>query len=257
MTRNPARGDDGRLRLNQFLSRAGHGSRRGVETLVREGRVTVDGVVVCDLARRVDPAAESVAVDGMVARLPRDFRVYAFHKPLGVVSSLRGQGDQVDLAALRERAGIAARFHPVGRLDQDSSGLLLWTDDGTLSQALLRPGHEVWKTYRVELADTLGRGFERKLAGGTLELDGRPVRPCRVEAASGGDRRRWTIRLQEGRNRQIRRMLAAVGARVVALERVAFGPIELGRLRPGDFRRLAEREGQALRDAAGQTDSSS
>ncbi|MBD3221590.1 pseudouridine synthase [bacterium] len=257
MTRNPARGDDDRLRLNQFLSRAGHGSRRGVESLVRQGRVTIDGEVVRDLARRVDPSAETVAVDGMVARLPRHFRVYAFHKPLGVVSSLRGQGQQVDLAALRERAGIDPRFHPVGRLDQDSSGLLLWTDDGTLSQALLRPGHEVWKTYRIVLGNALGRGLERTLAGGTLELDGRPVRPCHLEADPGGDRRRWTIRLQEGRNRQIRRMLAAVGARVVALERVAFGPIELGRLRPGDFRRLTEREDQALREVAGRTDRSS
>lgn len=242
--------DDGRLRLNQFLARAGHGSRRGVEALVREGRVTIDGEVVRDLSRRIDPATEVVAVDGLVAHLPRQSRVYASHKPVGVVSTLRGQAGQVDLALMRERAGIDARFHPVGRLDQDSSGLLLWTDDGQLSQALMRPEHEVVKTYRLRLGRPLARGAERTLASGSIILDGRTVRRCRLDPDPDGDRRFWTIHLHEGRNRQIRRMFAAVDARVVELERVAVGPIELGRLRPGDFRRLTDREEKLLREAA-------
>jgi pseudouridine synthase len=250
MTPTGSSRDDGRLRLNQFLSRTGHGSRRGVEALVRDGRVTIDGEVVRDLARRVDPRTETVAVDGLVARLAAQTRVYAFHKPLGVVSSLRGQGQQIGLDALREQADIDPRFKPVGRLDQDSSGLLLWTDDGTLAQALLRPEHEVWKTYHVELQQALGRGRERDLTGGTLVLDGRPVRRCRLEADRSGDRRRWVMHLCEGRNRQIRRMFAAVDARVVGLTRVAIGPIELGRLRPGGFRRLNDREERALREVA-------
>ncbi|MEZ4388707.1 MAG: S4 domain-containing protein, partial [Candidatus Krumholzibacteriia bacterium] len=139
------------LRLNVFLARAGHGSRRSVEDLVRAGRVAIGGEVVRDLARRVDVNADVVTVDGARASLPDGSRVYAFHKPLGVVSSMAGQGDQIDLDAMRRRSDIDARFHPVGRLDRDSSGLLLWTDDGHLSQALLRPEQGVWKTYEVQL----------------------------------------------------------------------------------------------------------
>jgi 23S rRNA pseudouridine2605 synthase len=251
MTKNNPRDPDGPVRLNRFLARAGFGSRRGVEDLVRAGRVAIAGETVHDLGRRVDPATDEVTVDGLPVRLPRDSRIYAFHKPLGVVCSLRPQGEQVGLAEFRRRGDLAERFQPVGRLDQDSSGLLLWTDDGDLAQALLHPGSGVWKTYAVRLAQPLEKGQEKVLAAGTLELDGRPVRRCRVEADPGGDRRRWTIALHEGRKRQIRRMFAAVGGRVVALVRVAVGPIELGRLREGDFRRLGHDEEQALRQAVG------
>jgi len=245
---------DGLLRLNVFLSRAGHGSRRGVEALITAGRVAIDDEVVRDLGRRVDPATQQVTVDGALARLPLDKRVYASHKPVGVVSSLHGQGGQVDLAVMRERAQIEPRFHPIGRLDQDSSGLLLWTDDGDLSQALLKPDQGVWKTYEVTLTSALRWGMERTLFSGRIELDGRPVRRCRLDASKNGDRRRWTISLHEGRNRQVRRMFAAVDCRVSGLVRVAFGPVELGRLRPGDFRRLTPNEEAALRDAAGHAD---
>lgn len=240
-------------RLNVFLSRAGHGSRRGVEALITAGRVAINGEAVRDLGRRVDPEADQVTVDGALARLPRDKRVYASNKPVGVVSSLNGQG-QPDLTMMRERSHIEARFHPVGRLDQDSSGLLLWTDDGDLSQDLLRPDRGVWKTYEVGLASSLKWGLERTLTGGKIELDGRKVRKCTLEPAPNGDRRRWTISLHEGRNRQVRRMFAAVDCRVVSLVRTAFGPVELGRLRPGDFRRLTPQEESALRQAAGQGD---
>lgn len=247
----PTNAPDGTLRLNVFLARAGHGSRRGVEDLVRAGRVAIDGEVVRNLAVKVDPATAVVTVDGARAMLPEGTRVYAFHKPLGVVSTMQAQGDQVDLAALRRRADIDTRFHPVGRLDRDSSGLLLWTDDGQLSQALLRPEHGVWKMYEVQLAAPLKFGAEQRLITGRLQLDGRRVRECRMELDPGGDRRRWVIQLHEGRNRQVRRMFAAVDGKVTSLVRVAFGPIELGRLRPGDFRRLTAAEEAALRDAAG------
>jgi 23S rRNA pseudouridine2605 synthase len=244
-------GADERLRLNRYLAQAGHGSRRGVEDLVRAGRVAIDGEVCTDLARRVDPAQEVVTVDGQPATLPTDRRIYAFHKPRDVVSTLRAQGEQIGLVEFRRRASLPERFQPVGRLDRDSSGLLLWTDDGELAEALLRPRRGVWKTYEVRLARPLARGAERRLADGTIELDGRAVRPCRVEPDPGGDRRLWTLELHEGRKRQIRRMFAAVDAKVVELVRVAVGPVRLGRLHPGDFRRLTAAEEQALREAAG------
>jgi pseudouridine synthase len=199
----------------------------------------------------VAPGRETVTVDGQPAVLPPDHRVYAFHKPRDVVSTLRAQGGQFGLADFRRRGNLPERFQPVGRLDRDSSGLLLWTDDGALAEALLRPRQGVWKTYAVRLARPLAPRAERTLAGGTITLDGRPVRRCRVTADPDGDRRRWTLELHEGRKRQVRRMFAAVGARVVELKRTAVGPVQLGRLRPGDFRRLTAEEEQALRQAAG------
>lgn len=247
MTEKMRPSPDGQLRLNVALARGGHGSRRSVESLIRAGRVTIDGRVERDLARRVDPTREKVAVDGLVISLPTDVRIYAFHKPLDVVCTLSPQGDQVGLDYFRRRSDVADRFQPIGRLDHDSTGLLLWTDDGSLAQTLLRPTSGVWKTYEVLLTGNLDRGKERVLAGGQLVLDGRLVRACRIHADKNFDRRRWTIELHEGRKRQIRRMFAAVGARVAGLHRTAVGPIRLERLRPGDFRRLNSDEERALR----------
>jgi 23S rRNA pseudouridine2605 synthase len=247
----PRTGPEGNLRLNRFLALAGHGSRRGVEALIQSGRVAIEGVIVTDLSCRVDPLTSQVTVDGQPARLPQDSRVYAFHKPLFVVCTLKPQGQQKGLLEFRRDADLPERFQPVGRLDQDSSGLLLWTDDGQLAQALLKPSHEVWKTYLVELAQPLNQRAARMLTSGKLELDGRKVLPCRLERAPDGDLRRWQIELHEGRKRQIRRMVAAVGNRVVNLTRIAVGPVQLGRLHPGGFRRLSRDEVAALREAAG------
>lgn len=247
----PPTGPDGSLRLNRYLALAGHGSRRGVEVLIEAGRVRVDGRTVTDLTCRVDPASQQVEVDGQPASLPTDSRVYAFNKPVNVVCTLRPQGLQVGLDEYRREADLPARFMPVGRLDQDSSGLLLWTDDGHLAQALLKPRSEVWKTYLVELAQPLGDRAGRRLTGGAIELDGRAVRLCRLESDPEGNLRRCLLHLHEGRKRQIRRMVAAVDNRVVALTRIAIGPVQLGRLHPGGFRRLRREEITALRQAAG------
>lgn len=238
------------LRLNRLLARAGHGSRRSVEALVTGGRVRVDGEVVRDLGRRVDPVRQRVEVDGEVLRLPAEFRVYAFHKPRGVVATLAPQRGQRGLAEFRAAADLPARVMPVGRLDADSAGLLLWTDDGELSQALLKPANEVWKRYRVVCQRPLVERACRLFLQGGLELDGRPLRPCRLTLDGPADRRHWLLELHEGRNRQIRRMFAAVGNRVVELTRIAVGPVMLGRLRAGGFRRLNRREEAALRRAA-------
>jgi 23S rRNA pseudouridine2605 synthase len=251
MSPRPPGSDDGSLRLNRYLALAGLGSRRSVEALVRDGRVAVDGEIVRDLGRRIDPRRQAVTVDGQPAVLPADRRVYAFHKPVDVVSTLRPQGSQQGLEEFRRRVELPDRFKPVGRLDRDSTGLLLWTDDGDLAEALLRPRRGVWKTYEVTLAQALARGMERTLADGSLVLDGRPVQPCRLHGDPSGDRRRWRMELHEGRKRQVRRMFAAVGGRVVELVRVAVGPVQIGRLRPGHFRRLSREEERALRQAAG------
>jgi pseudouridine synthase len=192
-----------------------------------------------------------VRVDGLPVDIPQDFRVYAFHKPVGIVSTMRGQGGQQSLTGFALRASIPGRFKPVGRLDADSGGLLLWTDDGDLAQALLKPKSEVWKRYDVVLAKMLAPNAEKVLTGGKIILDGYPVLRCRIHPDPEGDRRRWTLELHEGRKRQIRRMMAAVGAKVVTLTRTAIGAVELGRLHEGDFRRLSHAEEEGLRRAAG------
>ena len=242
---------DHSLRLNRFLARCGYGSRRSVETLITAGRIAIDGEVVHDLGRRVDPLTDRVTVDGEVARLPGEFRIYAFHKPSGVVSTLRAQAGQVALDSFRAEADLPLRFVPVGRLDAATTGLLLWTDDGALAQALLRPAHKVWKRYEVAIDQQLVPSAQRRFADGIIELDGRPCLPCRLLPDDPLDGRHWVVELHEGRKRQVRRMFSEVGCRVLTLRRVAFGPVELGRLKAGGFRRLTPQEVAALRTAAG------
>ncbi len=244
-TPNP---DTGAVRLNRFLADAGLGSRRGVEDLIRGGRVAVNGAVVLALGTRVVPGRDLVEVDGARVQDVTTGLVFAFHKPVGVVCTLKGQGGQPTLLPYKRQADLPAPVMPVGRLDADSSGLLLWTDSGTLSQALCRPGSGIWKTYAVTLAHQLRAREAGIFTGGTLELDGRPCLPCRLEAVRQNGRA-WLVHLHEGRKRQIRRMFRAVGNRVLTLHRVAVGPVSLGRLEAGRFRALPPAEVAALREA--------
>lgn len=240
---------DNRLRLNRFLARAGYGSRRASEELIRLGKVSINGETVEDLGRQVDPESDDVRVDGLPAHIPSDFRVYAFHKPVDVVSTLKAQDNQPALAAYRLRADLPDRFVPVGRLDSDSSGLLLWTDDGQLNQQLCRPDSGVWKTYEIELNGPLTPNQRDQMIGGKIQLDGRPCRPSRLEMQPDTTNRHWIMQIHEGRRRQIRRMFQSLGLKVLVLHRTDVGPVNIGRLRPGDFRRLNPREVQELRQA--------
>lgn len=235
-------------RLNRFLARAGLGSRRSVEALVAAGRVTLDGEIVVDIGRRIDPVRDRVAVDGVPVVWPDDWSLLAYHKPVGVVSSLRRQDRRPCLADVAEAAGLPPSLVPVGRLDAATSGLLIWTDDGDLAQGLLRPRGNVWKRYEATLDAPLSSAAVDRLTGGGVELDGRPCLPARLRPR-GADGRRWIMEIREGRNRQVRRMFAAVGLRVTALRRTAFGPVRLGNLPPGGFRELSATEASALRRA--------
>ena len=239
---------DSEMRLNRFLARAGLGSRRSVENLVREGRVAIDGQTVEDLGRRVRTDTERVSVDGRPVSLPEGYRVYAFHKPHGVVSTLAAQNGQPSLLPYRLQSDIPDRFMPVGRLDSETTGLLLWTDDGELNQALCRPRSGLWKTYEIELNGEPTPEKVRSLTQGGIEIDGRPCLPCRLHMNSAGTTRQWIMEIHEGRRRQIRRMFQGVGLRVVRLQRTAVGEVRLGKLRPGDFRKLTQNEVEKLRD---------
>ncbi len=244
---------DTTMRLNRFLARTGHGSRRSVEDLIRQGQVAIDGQTVKDLGRQVDLENDLVTVNGVPTTMPRDYRIYAFHKPIAVVSTLKAQGGQSSLEPYRLQSEIAERFVPVGRLDSETTGLLLWTDDGDLNQVLCQPDTGVWKTYEVELSADLPLTKIPQLTEGQIFIDGRQCRPCKLELAENKTTRHWVMQLHEGRRRQIRRMFKKVGMKVTRLHRVAVGPVQLGLLRPGDFRKLSHEEDQILRKAVAES----
>lgn len=204
-----------------------------------------------DLGRRIDPARDEVRVDGRVVRAEAPLEVVALHKPVGVVSSLRRQGDAPCLVDVLPASDRGKFFH-VGRLDRESSGLLLLTNDGALSQAILHPRQPVWKRYVIGTRAVVPDADLDAWRQGGMPMDGRPLAPARVRRA--GDPRHLELELREGRNRQIRRMVEAAGTRVQSLHRVAFGPVELGDLRAGELRRLRDDEEAALRAVAGVDD---
>jgi 23S rRNA pseudouridine2605 synthase len=235
------------VRLAKFLAHSGVASRRAAERLVAEGRVSVGGEVVTDPARDVDETS-GVAVDGEPVR-PERRVVYAVNKPKGVVSTARdthGRPTVVELLPAEAR-----RLYPVGRLDADTTGLLLLTNDGELANRLTHPRYGVEKVYRARLRPPrLGEAALRRLREG-VELDDGVARAVRVREVSGGV---LEIALTEGRKRQVRRMCEAVGHRVVELERVRFGPLRLEGLARGAHRRLSAAEVEALRAAAADPD---
>ena len=229
------------MRLAKYLAHAGVASRRAAETVIAAGRVSVDGEIVLDPARAVDEhnrvIVDGRALDGLEARV-----LYALNKPLGVVSTARDPHGRPTVLELVPAEGL--RLYPVGRLDADSSGLILLTNDGELANRLTHPRFEVEKTYRATLGGApVGDGVLRALRRG-VELEDGPTAPARVRRIGKG---LIEITIHEGRNRQVRRMCEAAGRPVLALERVAFGPLRLGGLAAGEHRRLTEREIEDLR----------
>lgn len=229
------------MRLGKYLAHAGVASRRKAEGVIAEGRVTVDGRTVTDPAFGVEENSE-VRVDGdLVTAEPRE--VWMVNKPLDVVSTADEPGRR---QAVVELVPSNLRLYPVGRLDADSTGLILVTNDGELANRLSHPRYGVPKTYRVRLVRPAKPGMVESLAAG-VELDDGPTAPAEVRQI-GPDRIELTI--SEGRNRQVRRMVEAVGNRVLELERTGFGSLRLGRLPVGRFRLLDEHEvGRLWKDA--------
>jgi 23S rRNA pseudouridine2605 synthase len=229
------------LRLAKFLAHGGVASRRKAEAIIARGRVTVDGEVVTDPARDVGEGDE-VRVDGsLVGTEGRE--VWAVNKPAGVVSTAKEPGKRPAVVSLVDST---ARLYPVGRLDADSTGLLLLTNDGELANRLTHPRYEVEKAYRAELRRPPSDADLRRLTKG-VELEDGLTAPAEVRRLG---EREIEIVLHEGRNRQVRRMAEAVGNEVVALRRVRFGSVELGDLPAGAARRLGEVEiGRLWEDA--------
>ena len=236
------------MRINRYLARAGLGSRRGVEAYILAGRIRINDSVSTDLSQRIDPETDIIHFDKLVIKLPDNWRVYMFHKPRGVVSTLVPQDARPCLLKFRDEAQLDGSVIPVGRLDYQSSGLLIWTNDGFLSQQLCTPATGVWKVYELLLSSSLPENCLSKLRDGKIELDGRPCLPAKLDPMAEGGLK-WRISIHEGRNRQIRRMMEYAGSRVRELHRVTYGPLELGDLSVGQFRELTENEIDLLHKA--------
>jgi 23S rRNA pseudouridine2605 synthase len=232
------------MRLAKFLAHAGIASRRAAEELVRSGRVSVGGETVTDPARDVGPG-DAVAIDGEPVE-PRPERVvYALNKPAGVVSTASDPQRRPTVVSLIESE---LRLYPVGRLDIDTTGLILLTNDGELANRLTHPRYEVPKTYRAIVAGPPVRERALKVLRAGVELDDGRTSPARVTRVA---RDTLELTIHEGRKRQVKRMCEAVGHPVRRLERVGFGPLTLGDLAPGAHRRLTSDEVRRLTTTTG------
>jgi len=233
------------VRLAKYLASSGVASRRAAEELIRAGRVTVDGSRVTDPARDVS-GAEAICFDGERVQDSASRVVYAVNKPAGVISTASDPQGRRTVVSL---VPSASRLYPVGRLDLDTTGLILLTNDGGLAHRLTHPSFEVPKTYRVVVAKgPVHDRALRALRDGVRLEDGMSA-PARARRLAPDT---LEITIHEGRKRQVKRMLEAVGHRVSKLQRVRFGSLELGDLRPGTFRRLTAAEVEELSRAAGE-----
>jgi 23S rRNA pseudouridine2605 synthase len=238
-------------RLNRFLARSGVASRRAADSLISSGSVLVNGRRPPPSGMLIEPASDEVTVDGRHVEPAPRHRYLAVNKPVGVLVTARDpQGRPTVFQMLAGEEG-ARRLFAVGRLDAASSGLLLVTDDGELANRLAHPRHKVTKEYQAIVAGTPSEKDLGVLREG-VELDGRRTQPAevRLEASAGG-LSQLSLVLREGRYRQVRRMLEAVDHPVKELTRTSYGPIRLGRLRPGSWRRLRPAEVESLRRAVG------
>lgn len=231
------------MRLAKYLAHAGIASRRASEQLIADGRITIGGTTVRDPARDVDDASD-VAFDGEPVRGEESRVVYLLHKPAGVVSTAsdtHGRQTVIDMVPAERR------LYPVGRLDADSTGLILLTNDGELANRLTHPRYEVPKTYRASLAGPPITDRALKALREGVELEDGMTAPARVRRLTP---HQLELTIHEGRKRQVRRMCEAVGRPVRSLVRIRFGPLDLGELKPGKARRLTAPELAALADAA-------
>jgi 23S rRNA pseudouridine2605 synthase/23S rRNA pseudouridine2604 synthase len=226
------------MRLQKYISRGGYCSRRRAEKLIAEGKVTVNGKVVDRLGSKVDPEIDRVAVDGHPVSIDKNLVYIVLNKPRGYVASCDHPGQKIVL----DLVNIKQRVYPVGRLDKDSTGLLLLTNDGRLHQRLTHPSFDHEKEYLVSVSEPIPAGALKVLAKG-VKILGKKTRPARVKIISPT---RFKIILKEGRNRQIRRMVRKVGNRVVELKRIRVANIRLGNLAEGKWRRLSEAEKKQL-----------
>ena len=237
-------------RLQKILSRAGLASRREAERWIQEGRVTVNGAVVKRLGSQADPSKDKIKVDGkLIRQLPALY--YLFHKPPGMITSMRDPQGRPSLGDWLEPLGKKGRLFAVGRLDFNSSGLLLLTNDGEMAQRLMHPRYGIKKCYRVKISSCPSEKELERLRKG-IRLEDGVTAPAGVRVLQTLKKNAWLeVEIAEGRHREVRRMFEALGYFVEKLIRVRLGPIQLGTLGPGEIRPLYSREISALKKTVG------
>ncbi len=233
------------VRINRALSLAGFGSRRSAEALVEAGRVSVNGITVTDLGRRVDLARDKIAVDGKTAAI-KTLAYYAFYKPRGVVTTMRDEKGRESVADHIKKLGIKEPVKPAGRLDRRSEGLLILTNDGALAQRLTHPSSEIVKIYRISLDKTVNALDAAALLKG-VELDDGPAKLLGLKLAGKLEKSAvYEVSIHEGRNRIIRRIFGSKGYIVKRLIRIAHGPVKVKGLNSGEVRPLSRAEIEEL-----------
>lgn len=238
-------------RLQKILSRVGAASRRGAEKMIKAGRVKVNGIVVDRLGAKADPSTDLIELDGHPIGEAEKLSYFMFNKPAGFITTMNDPQGRAAVTELIDHIGI--RVFPVGRLDRDTEGLLILTNDGELAQKLMHPKFHVPKTYRVKVKGVPGPRELKRLAMGEILLGERKAAPADVDLIKIGKDRSWLkLTIIEGRNRQVKRMCSAVGHPVLKLKRIAYGPLTLGRLGSGEIRPLEAVEVKKLKKAASQ-----
>ncbi|MCR5567134.1 MAG: rRNA pseudouridine synthase [Clostridiales bacterium] len=233
------------IRLQKFLASCGVASRRNAEKMITEGRIAVNGVIVTELGTQVDGEHDAVTVDGLTVHPEEEKHYIAYNKPVGEVTTVSDpEGRATVLDRFRD---YPVRLFPVGRLDYDSDGLLILTNDGDLMNRLLHPSFEIPKSYLTRVSNNVTDEEIRTLRKGVL-IDGRMTSPAEVRLIRhDAFSTELLITIHEGRNRQVRKMVSAVGHQVVRLKRVRFGPVYLGDLPSGMWRKLTDEEITKLR----------
>jgi len=244
-------------RLQKIISRAGLASRREAERWILEGRVSVNGAVISKLGSQADPAKDSIKVDGKRIKPAAAPLYFAFHKPPGVITTLNDPQKRPDLTRFLEGLGTKQRVFPVGRLDYNSTGLLLLTNDGELARRLTHPRFGVKKVYQVKLS-ACPTPEEFALLRKGIRLEDGLAGPARARVLEKLKKNAWVeIEIHEGRNREVRRLFETLGYFVEKLIRVRVGPIALGFLRPGEIRALSQSEIKDVKSAVGMLSSQS
>jgi 23S rRNA pseudouridine2605 synthase len=233
-------------RLQKILSQAGVASRRHAEQIMREGRVTVNGAVVSELGSKADFQSDHIKVDGRLLHPPKRLVYIALHKPNNTVTTVSDPQKRATVMELLR--GVRERVYPVGRLDYHSEGLLLLTNDGELSNAIMSAATHLPKTYLVKVNGMLTTEQEEQFRRG-VPLSGHRTMPALLKISHRAENPWYEVRLVEGRNQQIRLMFKHFGRLVEKLRRVRIGPLELGPLKPGQFRHLSGEEVEKLKRA--------
>jgi len=231
------------IRLNKFLSHSGVASRRNADEIITQGRVAINGTVVTELGTRIDPDKDTITVDGEAVRLPSKYTYVLLNKPKDTITTVkdeRGRKTVIDIVPLR------GRFYPVGRLDRNSTGVLIITNDGELAHRLMHPRFEVEKAYFVRLDKPLDENDRKKLLRG-IKIDRKAVKAEEITLIEKSKRTEVGVVLHEGRNRQIRKMFEALEYDVKALDRVAYASLTCEGMKRGDWRHLTKNEVAGLK----------